>query len=193
MTLRRINNFLLAAILLVNGYVVIMPIIPGFMFWLQSHNHAEVQRIQAEANLAPPPSSSTPTPTSDRLIIPSMLLDEPINEGNSTATLSKGLWRLPQSSTPDKGSNTVIAGHRFTYSNPEGTLYNLNKVQVGDLISVWWNGRLYKYRADTIEVVGPNDVSVEAPTQSPQLTIYTCTPLWLPKNRLVVIAKPEGQ
>lgn len=188
MKLKRVNNVLLIAILVVNGYVIALPLLPGVVFWLQSHNQAQVQRLEAKANTTPPPANN-PAPDNNRLIIPSMLLDDAINDGPTMRTLRKGLWRIPHSSTPDKGSNTVIVGHRFTYSNPRGILYSLDKVHVGDPISVWWNGRNYKYKVTETKVVGPHEVAVEDPTTDAQLTVYTCTPLWLPKNRLVVVAK----
>jgi sortase (surface protein transpeptidase) len=47
------------------------------------------------------------------LQVASMRVDSRIWEGATTATLSNGLWRIPGSSTPDKGGNTVIAAHRW--------------------------------------------------------------------------------
>lgn len=118
-----------------------------------------------------------------------MAFDEEIHEGAYATTLRQGLWRRPNSSTPDKGSNTVIVGHRLTYSNPKGTLYNLDKVKMGDLIGLWWHGKRYVYTVTEAKVVHANEISVEAATEKPRLTIYTCTPLWLPKDRLVVIGE----
>ncbi|MET1033370.1 MAG: class E sortase, partial [Candidatus Saccharimonadales bacterium] len=123
--------------------------------------------------------------------IPSLLLDQRINEGNDASTLAKGLWRRPQTSTPASGGNTVIVGHRLTYSNPRGTLYHLDKVQTGDSIGITWAGKNYAYTVREVKVVTAAAIEIEEPTTKPQLTIYTCTPLWLPRDRLVVIATPE--
>ena len=97
---------------------------------------------------------------------------------------------MPHTSTPDKGGNTVLVGHRFTYKNPEGVFYHLDKVQLGDAITLHWQGNAYDYEVAEIKVVPANEISVEDNTAEPQLTIYTCTPLWSVKNRLVIIAKP---
>jgi sortase (surface protein transpeptidase) len=37
--------------------------------------------------------------------------------------------------------------------------------------------------------VPPDQTQIEAPTTDARLTIFTCTPLWLPKDRLVVVAE----
>ena len=122
-----------------------------------------------------------------------MLLSAPILEGTSTyGVLAKGIWRWPYGSAPGKGGNTVLIGHRFTYTNPRGVFYFLNKVQVGDEIGITWYNTSYIYRVIKTEVVSPSDVSILKPTTQPTLTLYTCTPLWRPASRLVVIAQQEG-
>lgn len=105
--------------------------------------------------------------------------------------LDKGIWRYPKGSTPDKGGNTVLIGHRFTYTNPRGVFYYLNKVAIGDEIGVFWNSKEYLYKVTTITVVDPHNTSIEDATSDARLTLFTCTPLWLPKDRLVVVAELE--
>jgi len=139
-----------------------------------------------------PKASATPQP--NQLIIPAMQLDQPIYEGTDTyAELDKGVWHWPGSSTPDKGSNTVLLGHRFTYTTPRGVFYFLDVVKVGDEISIVWNNTLYPYRVYQTEVVTPDHVEILDPTTEPTLTMYTCTPTWWPVNRLVVRAHLEKQ
>lgn len=189
MKLSRINTALLAAIILINGYIIVLPIVPQITLWLHHQDTQYTKRLEDKLRT---PSPKTPqTPADNRLIIPSMGLDQPINEGRTAHTLSKGLWLRPNGSTPDKGSNTIIVGHRFTYSNPKGILYSLNVVRPGDHIGVWWRSKHYLYSVTTTKEVGPNEVSVESATNDAQLTVYTCTPLWMPKNRLVVVANLE--
>ena len=83
----------------------------------------------------------------------------------------------------------MLVGHRFTYDGP-ATFYSLDKVSIGDNIVVYWSSREYDYRVESIKVVPPTAIEVEAPTKDAQLTIYTCTPLWSAKNRLVIVSKP---
>lgn len=193
--LSRINTLLLALIILINGYIIIAPVIPIISFWWADHDGHRAAELHQQ--LHPPktvPSSAAPVNHENSVIIPSMLLDQPIHEGPVTQTyaiLNKGIWRWPASSTPDKGSNTVILGHRFTYTQPKGVLYYLNKVKLNDEIGLWWNNKLYTYKVSDIREVDPSSASIENPTNDARLTIFTCTPLWLPHDRLVVVAELE--
>ncbi len=190
--LRRTNNFLLVLVICTNLYVLAVPFIPQLLFTINSQGD---QRKQLEQKLSTPAgSSSTPpaadTPQGNRVIIPSMLLDQPIVEGrNMYRALDKGVWRWPDGSTPDKGGNTVILAHRFTYTQPKGVFYFLDKVKTGDNVGMVWNGKTYVYKVTGTRVVKPNQTEILAPTKRPTLTMYTCTPLWLPKDRLVVTAE----
>jgi len=185
--LARINTLLLIAIVLVNSYIILLPLLPGVFFKVAGKG--SVQRSQLEAKVYAG-TALQENSSENRLVIPSMLLDQQIFDGHASGTLKKGLWHRPQTSTPSQGGNTVIVGHRLTYTNPRGTLYHLDKVQVGDPVGVTWEGKNYVYIVREVKVVSAAAVEIEAPTEKPQLTIYTCTPLWLPKDRLAVIATP---
>ncbi|HEY5442771.1 MAG TPA: sortase [Candidatus Saccharimonadales bacterium] len=189
MRLSRINNLLLALIILINGYIIAGPFVPGLLFHWQSHSG---QRQALQRKIHSPATSLPPQPNA--VIIPSMLLDQPILEGtiaNQYKTLNNGIWRWPRGSTPDHGGNTVLIGHRFTYTNPRGVFYFLNKVKMGDEIGVVWNNKSYTYKVASINEVPPTDTAIENQSAQPELTLFTCTPLWLPKDRLVVVADLE--
>ena len=123
---------------------------------------------------------------SNRLYINSIAVDMKIFEGVQESTLDKGLWRRPHTSAPDLGSNTVIAGHRLAPIGQSKSLYNLDKVKLDDIIRIDWNGQRYTYKVDEITTVSPDEISVEKPTVDSRLTIYTCTPLFVYTERLVV-------
>ena len=187
--LSKINNVLLVLIILIDGYIVIGPFLPAILF--HAPNHAARQR-QLVQKLRPSTPPATPQP--NQLVVPSMLLDQPIYDGPESqqySILNKGIWRFSYGSTPDKGGNTVLIGHRFTYTNPRGVFYYLNEVKMGDEIGVWWNNKNYLYRVRSITEVPPTDTAIEHNTSQPELTLFTCTPLWLPKDRLVVVANLE--
>lgn len=189
MTLRKINNLLLALIIVVNGYIIAGPFLPNLLFHWQSHSGKQ-QQLQAKIHSPGTPAAAQP----NSVIIPSMLLDQPILEGtiaNQYKTLNNGIWRWPRGSSPDKSGNTVLIGHRFTYTNPRGVFYFLNKVKMSDEIGVIWNNKSYTYRVTSINQVPPNDTAIENQSASPELTLFTCTPLWLPHDRLVVVANLE--
>ena len=187
--LRHVNNLLFAAILVLLLYVVTAPLLPLAAYWLASRTHT-VATLSAKLRL--PAAQVANMPGGDRIIIPAALLDQPINEGSDLRALRTGTWRRPHSSTPDKGGNTVIVGHRFTYSNPRGSFYFMNKVAPGDAIGIFWHGRRYIYKVTDVKTVPATDTDIENPSTEPELTLYTCTPLWLPKDRLVVTANLEN-
>ena len=196
MKLSRINTGLLILIILVNGYIVCMPLLPAVHYWWQARGDTKekLTKVLHPPAAKPDMPASKPDetiPAGNRLVIPAMMLDVPFFEGASARVLNKGPWLRPGSSQPDKESNTVIAAHRFTYTDPEGDFYHLDKLKPGDEIGLFKDGRKYLYIVESLNVVGPDDTAIEAPTAGAQLTLYTCTPLWRPKDRLVVVAKPH--
>jgi sortase A len=191
MRLAKINNVLLGLIVLIDGYIIIGPFLPAILF--HAHGHVVQQRLSQKIH--DNKSSTASAPQANQLIVPSMQLDQPIYDGPSSqqyAILNKGIWRYANGSMPDKGGNTVLIGHRFTYTNPRGVFYFLNKVKMGDEIGVWWNNKQYLYKVADIHEVAPTDTAIENNTTQPELTLFTCTPLWLPKDRLVVVANLEA-
>jgi sortase A len=191
LTFRRANNLLIVLIVLVNGYVIAAPFMPELLFLWQKHATNRAQTLTSEVK-----PSDTYIPGPNKVIVPSMLLEQPVLEGtvkNQYHTLDKGIWRWPSGSTPDRGSNTILIGHRFTYTNPRGVFYQLDKVRAGDTLAVVWNHHRYTYRVTNTRVVRPTDTSIENPTNEPILTLFTCTPTWWPHNRLVVTAKLESR
>jgi len=85
----------------------------------------------------------------------------------------------------------VFLAHRFSYTGPHGAFYYLNKLKVGDEIGVVWNGKAYRYTVISSAEVPPTDTAIEDNTSDARLTLFTCTPLWHPVNRLVVVAELE--
>ncbi len=137
------------------------------------------------------PTTKQPAiPEGNRLVIPKIGVDVDIVEGQDERALWRGIWRFPASSTPDRGSNTVLTGHRFQYLSGPRTLYLLDQMQVGDLIIVYWRGQEFDYRIRERRIVNPDAVSILDDTSNPQLTIFTCTPVFSTKQRLVLIADP---
>lgn len=190
MNYKRANNLLLALIIIINLYVIAAPLLPTISFWWQNRNGTTRAQLTQKVNAASPSPTKTSEP--NQLIIPSMLLDEKIVEGpvsQTYANLRKGVWRWPEGSTPDKGGNTIFIGHRFTYTQPRGVFYYLDKVKIGQTIGVIWHQQHYRYKVTNIREVLPTQTSILNQTTDSRLTIFTCTPLWLPKHRLVVTAR----
>lgn len=131
--------------------------------------------------------------TMKRVIIPSIGVDMEIvdEEGISEEeAFLRGAWLLPRTAVPNRDSgNTVIAAHRFLYTSGPNTFYHLDKVKEGDEIIVEWQGERFVYTVSGSKVVPPTAVEILTPTEAPMLTLFTCTPIFTTKNRLVVTAK----
>ncbi len=127
----------------------------------------------------------------NRVIIPKIGVNAPIVvTENSEYGLSQGAWLVPNTSTPDKGGNTVITGHRFKYLPPHNlTFYLFHKLEKGDLVSIVWKERDYLYRIKETRIVEPTEVSIMDPTKEPTLTMFTCHPIYSTEKRLVVVSE----
>lgn len=192
-TYKRANRVVFAAIFIINGYIIAAPLAPNAWYWWQTRDNAQTQKLSQKITETPK-NTTNPAPLPDELIIPKMLVDTPIVEGpmkDSFNLLNKGAWHLPISSSPDRGGNMVIAGHRFSYTGPRGIFYYLNKLVPGDDIGIRWQGTMYQYVVQSTRTVAATEISVQQPTTDTRLTLYTCTPLWNPVNRLVVVATPK--
>lgn len=165
--------------------------------------------LDAEQNLVTPgatPTNAAPTPattrvkakvksnavpTTNRLVIPKIGVDLPIAEGtNEEKALNLGAWRIPGSSVPPEGGNTVLSAHRFRYRPPSNlTLYLLDQVKPGDIMIIYWQGKEYDFQVRTTKVVPRTQTDIAEPTLTPQLTVFTCHPVFSTKNRLVVVGE----
>jgi LPXTG-site transpeptidase (sortase) family protein len=136
-----------------------------------------------------PAKAGAVAPRDNRLVIPSIGVNMRVLEGPNENVLWRGAWRIPGTSTPNKGGNTVITGHRFQYRAGSNTLYLADKVKKGDLMVAYWNGKPYTYRVTEKKLVAPNADYIHAPSAKPRLTVYTCAPLFSTKQRLVLIGE----
>ncbi|MBN1618549.1 class E sortase [Candidatus Dojkabacteria bacterium] len=176
-------------------FLILMPFLPNIAFWIQKNMGAfdyDSQDFSSNNIDNDDGDEVDATSTGNKIYIPVIGLDANIVEGQTEDALLLGAWRRPNSSTPDKGGNTVITGHRFQYLPPNNlTFYHLDKVQVGDEIVIFWEGKRYEYIVIETKVVEPTDTYVEDQTEEPRLTLYTCTPLFTANQRLVVVAEPK--
>ncbi len=158
--------------------------------------YALTNSIEFTDRIASSSSSASPGPDPNlphirnRLLISKAKVNMPLFAGSSAKVLSKGGWIFPNTSTPDRGGNTVIFGHRVRYLPPvSNTFYSLDAVHVGDTFTLSWNGVAYQYRVITTKVIEPTDLSVLAQDNRSLVTIITCTPLFSTSQRLVVVGE----
>lgn len=193
MALRKFNNVLSVVVIFLGLYIASTPFLPQISYWLKDKS-PEVSAPYAGVLANSIGSTSVAQkPQENRLVIPSIQIDEPIIEASGIwAIKDGGTWRRPNSSTPLNDGNTVIVGHRF-YGSNVSTFYHLDKVLPGQKLAIYWEGQEIVYEVVETKVVEATEIDIEAQTSDRRLTIYTCTPIWTAKQRLVVIALPVQQ
>ena len=148
----------------------------------------------ATADLRSAPANAAGT-LLGRLEAPSVRLSTNIFEGSDDGTLRRGAGHIENTPFPGQPGNIGIAGHRDTVFRP------LRDVKVGDPLAVTTPERTYHYRISQTLIVGPDDVYVLDPTQTPTVTLVTCFPFEFighaPKRFIVqaelVDRTPSGQ
>lgn len=196
LSLRHFNNFLTAIVIALSTYMILFPFLPYLELWRNSiSDETGGVRYQgilaAESGQADNQNLSEP-PQDNRLVLPSISLNEEVIVGDNPNLVHLGAWHRPNTSTPDKGGNTVIVGHRFSYSSP-ATFYHLDKIKSGDKFAIWWEGKEYVYKVFETKIVPATAIEIERNTDKPIATLYTCTPIWTATNRLVVRAELINQ
>ncbi len=183
------------AMIVIGATVISYPLWPGIKFALTKPKPVipfHTKLVSTPSAFAALPSlpviTELATPKDNRLVIPSIGVNMPILEGPTQKTLDRGgIWHIPKTSDPVKGGNIVLSGHRWQYLPPSSTtLYLLDKVKIGEPVLVYWKGQEYDYTIDGRQVVNPDRVDILKDTPQPKLTIFTCTPLYSTKQRLVL-------
>jgi sortase A len=114
-------------------------------------------------------------------------IEAPIVEGDSFDDLLKGVGHDPQSAKPGEQGRVVISGHRFyPNSSPYATVFfALDKLKVGDVINLTYDGQNYKYTVkESWETSKDKAVEHLGPSTGRELTIYTCNPTYSSQRRL---------
>lgn len=139
-----------------------------------------------------------PAAKDNRIVIPKIGVN--IKYAPGVAALNAGAeWRYPDRGNPEKGGNFIIAAHRLTIQpTPWATVekspfYNIDKLAIGDKIIIDYSGTRYGYNISKIFNVTPNQVEIEAPSETPQLTLYSCDLTGAATGRVVIIAEPMGK
>lgn len=151
-------------------------------FTLNPNNNTDIQSlnsIQASNGLAQ---------QGNRIIIPKIGVNIKVSSANNESeALAQGAFHFPNTSTPDRGGNSAFSAHRYQYFPPHSeTFYLLDKLQIGDKFSVFWNGKEYQYKVSQSLIVSPYTIEVLDPTDVSTVTLITCNPLFSTKERLVV-------
>lgn len=106
----------------------------------------------------------------------------------------QNLALFPGSALPGEIGNAFITGHSVLpqFFNPKDyhTIFsNLSDLEIGDIITVDFNGQTYSYVVQYKKIVDPKDTSVLAPISknAKNLTLMTCVPPGTRIQRMVVV------
>lgn len=149
------------------------------------------------------PTITTAVGADNRLIIPKLNVDVPVNFGiaNDTNTINMAMengvaqFSIPGASAmPGEIGNLVITGHSAgdIYSNNQYKFIfsGLERLGNNDLIYIDYQGTRYTYSVIKKETVEPSNVgALIYDTDKPMLTLITCTPLGTSRYRLLVTAE----
>ncbi|OGZ58231.1 MAG: hypothetical protein A3A00_01080 [Candidatus Spechtbacteria bacterium RIFCSPLOWO2_01_FULL_38_20] len=181
--------------------VVIYPFIPIVVYKINSSGSIpyveSTPQVVTLGNFDPSPvanavdSGVIANENQNRIIISKIGVDiDVISNDDEKYALSNGAWHFPSTSTPDNGGNSAFSAHRYQYRPPSSdTFYLLDKLVIGDSITIIWEGRQYDYKVVESKIVTPDAIEVLDPTQNPTITLITCNPLFSTKERLVVRAE----
>ncbi|MDB5181507.1 MAG: putative sortase [Candidatus Saccharibacteria bacterium] len=144
-------------------------------------------------------STFAPPVDSVALGIPKINVNAPIvydetslNEGKVQLALRRGVVHYGNTALPGQAGNMVVLGHSSGQAWAPGdykfVFTMLDKMEVGDRITLDYKGTRYIYRVSEKRVVPPTDLTVVKHTDDPRLTLITCTPVGTNKNRLVISA-----
>ncbi len=138
--------------------------------------------------------ASLPIPTAApdqaiRIQIPAINIDAPVVLGDGWEQLKKGVAQSIGSANPGQNGNIILSAHNDVY----GELFrNLDKLVPGDQVVLYTQQRQYVYVVDRTAIVEPTAVEVMASTGSPTVTLISCYPYLVDKQRIVVFARLQN-
>lgn len=174
------------ALLAAGGYLLLLSLAPSLSIF-QPSEPMNVSALEA------------PKVDTNRIIIPNISVDIPYGTDGQAALDRGAWWRYPERGNPEIGGNFIIAAHRFSIqTTPQETVkkspfYNLDKLAVDDPIIIDYNGKRYGYKVSKTYTVTPTQTEIEAASEQPKLTLYSCTLEGSNDGRIVFEATPMGQ
>lgn len=156
-------------------------------------NEAEIPEhlrpmVQSLANLPLPTASPE---QAQRIQIAAINVDAPVVLGDGAEQLKKGVGQnLINPINPGQKGNLILSAHNDIY----GQIFrDLDQLKAGDEIIVYTNQRSYVYTVRETQIVKPDQVEVMASTRDAVVTLISCYPYMVDKQRIVVIADLREQ
>ena len=154
-------------------------------------NEAEIPEhlrpiLQSLANLPIPTSAPD---QAVRIQIPAIQIDAPVVQGDGWEQLKKGVAQHIGSANPGQDGNVVLSAHNDVY----GELFrHLDTLAPGDQVILFTQQRQFVYIVDRTALVEPTAVEVMSSTGNPSVTLISCYPYLIDKQRIVVFARLQS-
>jgi sortase A len=138
--------------------------------------------------------ASVPVPTQGpeqarRIQIPVLAVDAPIVQGDGWEQLKKGVGQHIGSADPGEKNNVVLSAHNDVF----GEIFrDLSKLKTGDQVILYTSQHAYTYVVTGSQIVEPNQVDVMGPTPDAVVTLISCFPYMVDKQRIVVTARLQN-
>jgi sortase A len=133
-----------------------------------------------------------PTPGPEQAIriqVPAISVDAPVVQGDGWEQLKKGVGQHVGTVNPGEAGNLVLSAHNDIF----GEIFrNLDQLKPGDQVTLFTNQRAYNYIVVESKIVEPTDVEVLASSVQPTVTLISCYPYMVDKQRVVVVARLQG-
>ena len=154
-----------------------------------------------EITAVDPTVTLTKVSAENKLIIPKLNVDVPLNFGVSVndvmAAMNNGVvhYRINGASAyPGEIGNFVVMGHSagdvYSTNQYKFIFSGLERLEEGDIIYVHYNSVRYTYKMVGREIIWPTEVSkLVIETNKPMMTLVTCWPLGTSRQRLLISAE----
>jgi len=132
----------------------------------------------------------------DRLYIPRLNIDIAYKSGDASVLNDAAWHRYAERGDPEKGGNFILAGHRFELAptpletHRKSPFFNIDQIKEGDEIYVDYQSKRYAYSVKRHFTASPNQIEIEATSEEPKMTLYTCTLRGSSDGREVIEATP---
>jgi sortase A len=129
-------------------------------------------QVKYRVHAAAPPAEHAPVEGAvlGEMQIPALHLEVPVIEGDSKASLLRGVGHIPGTVLPGGLGTMGLAGHRDTF------LRKIARIQPHTMIEVSHGDARYRYVVDSTQIVHPEDVQILETADIPELVVVTCYP-----------------
>jgi len=142
--------------------------------------------VQSLANIPVPTAAPD---QAIRIQVPAINIDAPIVQGDGFEQLKKGVGQNIGSANPGQSGNVILSAHNDVY----GEIFRyLDRLAPGDQVILYTQQRQYVYVVDRTAIVEPTAVEVMASTGNPTVTLISCYPYLVDKQRIVVFARLQN-